>query len=62
MSEAELGALAPYWHLFEALGSDASIGEVAVSDGAESPLLYIGAGLGTYPGRSSWSPAPASCS
>ena len=49
MSEAELGALAPYWHLFEALGSDASIGEVAVSDGAESPLLYIGAGLGTYP-------------
>lgn len=44
-----LGALAPYWQLFEALGSDASVGEAAVSDGAGSPLLYIGAGLGTYP-------------
>ena len=46
--EGDWGELAPYWHLFEHSGSDASVGEAALADGARAPLLYVGAGIGTY--------------
>lgn len=41
-------ALAPYWHLFEAGGSDASVVDAVLRDGTSAPVLYVGAGLGTY--------------
>jgi ubiquinone/menaquinone biosynthesis C-methylase UbiE len=41
-------ALAPYWHLFEARGSDARVIAAANADGLQAPILYVGAGLGTY--------------
>ncbi len=41
-------ALAPYWQLFEALGSDARVIAAANADGLQAPVLYVGAGLGTY--------------
>ena len=41
-------ALAPYWHLFEAGGSDTFVIDAVLRDGIRGPLLYVGAGLGTY--------------
>jgi hypothetical protein len=41
-------ALAPYWHLFEAGGSDATVIDAVLRDDIHGPLLYVGAGLGTY--------------
>lgn len=44
-------ALAPYWHIFETGGSDDSILTAAMAQRLETPVLYIGAGIGTYAAR-----------
>ena len=44
-------ALAPYWHIFEAAGSDDSVLTAAMAAGLDTPVLYIGGGVGTYAAR-----------